>query len=128
MSFENWEVDHKSTSMRIIVIALIAIVATASVAYAAIKITSPASDPVTVTDPSSITLSKPTVNATQAYIGETIQVTTTLSTSKEGLQVFFYCNDVAIGNAYTDSQGQAIFNHKLNAAGTNIYTADVVYT
>jgi hypothetical protein len=125
MPFENWEADHKLGPAAIIILTLILIVMIATTAYAVYKITSPPSDPVVVSLPSE--LSKPTVNATAAVIGETIQITTTLNDGVEGLQVFFYENDVNIGSAYTNSQGEAIINRVINNAGTFIYVADCIH-
>lgn len=109
-----------------IVIALVAILTIAGSAVAVYKIMSPPSDPVEVVTPA--TLSKPLLNATRASVGETIQITTTLSDKVPAVEVFFYQNNLPIGSSYTNSEGVAIFNKQLNAVGTFIYTADCIHT
>lgn len=127
MPFENWEEDHKLKPKAIIAILLIASIAIAGTAFAVYKITSPPSAPIIVTTPS--TLNAPTLNATTATVGDTVQITTTLSDGAEGLQVFFYKNGTvgAIGSAYTNSQGQVIFNYGLGEVGTYVFTAECVH-
>lgn len=127
MPFENWEEDHKLPKHWIIIIALIGIIAITGTAIAIYKITSPPSDPVTVATPA--TLSQPTVNATSAITGDILQLTTSLSDNAEGLQVFFFNNASvsALGSAYTDSTGTAIFNTPLNTVGVFTYTAECLH-
>jgi hypothetical protein len=126
MPFENWEADHKLGPAAIAIALILIIVIAAGSAYAVYKITSAPSDPVTVTE--SATLSKPTLNATTAVIGDTLQITTTLSDLAEGVQVFFYENQVSIGSAYTNSEGEAILNRVLSNTGTYTYIADCIHT
>lgn len=122
---EDWgDNDYKPNWKRIIILALIGIIATASVAVAVYKITSPPSAPVHVAEPAA--LSAPTFNSTNLYLGETLQITVVLSTSVEGQQVFFYENGTNIGSALTNSAGQAILNRVMNVEGTYIYTADAI--
>lgn len=125
MPFESWEQDNKKSPAMIAVLALIAILAIAGSAVAVYKIISPASDPVVVTPPS--TLSKPTFNATSAVVGETLQITTTLSDKTPAVEVFFYQNNVPIGSSYTNNEGVAIFNRLLTTTGSFIYTAECVH-
>lgn len=65
--------------------------------------------------------------ATSAVTGDTIQLTTQLSDSAEGLQVFFYENDAEIGSAYTDSTGTAIYNRVNIPVGNYIYHATCMH-
>ena len=125
--FEDWEADHKLSKRTAIIIALIGIIAIAGSAVAIYKITSPPSEPVTVSQPA--TLSQPTVNSTTAVTGDILQLTTQLSDSAEGLQVFFYNNasTTALGSAYTDSTGTAIFNTPSLTEGVFTYTADCIH-
>ena len=125
MPFEDWEADHKLSKRTLIVIALVAILALAGTAVAVYKIVSPPSDPVVVATPA--TLSKPTVNATSAVEGDTIHITTTLSDAFQGLQVFFYENNVQIGSDYTNDQGLASYDRVINNAGTFVYTAECMH-
>jgi hypothetical protein len=123
VNVEDWGETSFPWKKVILVILLVgAIVGTVVAVY---KITSPDSDPVIVTTPA--TLTKPSVNATLAVSGDTIQITTTLSDSAEGLQVFFYENDLSIGSAYTNSAGQAIMNRVVNSPGTYIYLAEFMH-
>ena len=126
MPFENWEVDHKLGPTAIIILTLVLIVTIATTAYAVYKITSPPSNPIIVNEPA--TLSQPTVNATTAITGDILQITTELSDQAEGIQVFFYENQVSIGSAYTNSEGQAIINRSVNTPGTYVYVADCIHT
>jgi hypothetical protein len=127
LPFENWEEDHKLSPKVIIAALVIAMILSASVGYAIYKITSPPSAPVVISEPA--TLSAPSVNTTSAVTGDTLQLTTTLSDSKEGVQVFFYHNASAsaIGSAYTNSAGQAILNYALTQVGTFTFTADCIH-
>ena len=115
-----------------LIIGFIVIFSVTSIAYAAIKITSPASNPVNVnTTP---TLSQPTTNTTNCYIGDTIQITETISPTMEGQQIFFYANvttnakGTTLGSAYTNSDGVAILNTVVNTAGTYVYVCDAIIT
>jgi D-alanyl-D-alanine carboxypeptidase len=124
---EDWgdeEGRFKLPIKKLIIVAL-CILAVSIPAYAVYRITSPASDPVTVNTPA--TLSKPTVNATTAIIGDTLQVTTVLSDHLSGQQVIFFLNDVQIGETTTDSNGQAIFNHVATTPGTYIFVAKCIH-
>ena len=115
-----------------LIIGFVVIFSVTSVAYAAIKITSPASNPVNVnTTP---TLSQPITNTTNCYIGDTIQITETISPTMEGQQIFFYANvttnakGTTLGSAYTNSDGVAILNTVVNTAGTYVYVCDAIIT
>lgn len=126
MPFEDWEGDHKIPKHWLIIAALIAVVAIAGTAYAVYNITSPPSDPVVATEPA--TLSKPAVNATAVVVGDTVQISTTLSDGLEARQVFFYENDVQLpGSSFTNSEGTAVYNREISAVGTYIYTAKCVH-
>lgn len=121
---EDWGNDNPLPWRKIVLVVLL-IGAIVGSAFAVYKITSPDSDPVDVTTPA--TLSKPTMNATSAVVGDTIQISTTLSDGLDGQQVFFYENSVNVGSAYTGSGGTAIFNRVVNTAGTYVYKADCVH-
>lgn len=124
MNAEDWgDENHFPIKKAILVILLIA--ALVGSAFAVYKITSPPSDPVNISTPA--TLSKPTLNATSGVPGNTIQITTTLSDGLDGIQVFFYENDIAIGSAYTGSGGIAIFNRVVSSTGTFVYKADCMH-
>jgi hypothetical protein len=124
MGFEDWG-DESRFNWKALLIALLLISAIIGGGYAVYKIVSPDSDPVNVSTPA--TLSKPTVNATSAVVGNTIQITVKLSDSLDGVQVFFYENDINIGSAYTGSGGTAIFNRVVSAPGTYVYHADCIH-
>lgn len=124
MNYENWGDESRFNWKRLLLIVLI-VSLTVSVAFAVYKITSPNSDPVNVSTPA--TLDKPSVNATSAVTGDTIQITTHLSDNMDGVQVFFYENDVSIGSSYTGSGGTAIFNRVVSTPGTYVYKADCVH-
>jgi len=112
MPFENWEEDNgvistlKRNPNKFLVIFLVGILVCASVSYGLMRIWSPDSDPVEVVGTPE--LSKPVLNATSLYIGETLQIAVTLDTGAEGVQVFFYENDTNLGSDYTDDTGTAI--------------------
>jgi hypothetical protein len=125
MPFENWESDNKRSPALIVVLALVVCLAVAGTAYAVYKITSPVSEPVVVVAPA--TLSKPVLNATTISTGETVQITTTLSDARPAVEVFFYQNNTAIGSAYTNSQGTAIYNRALTTVGNYVFTADCIH-
>lgn len=127
MPFENWEDDNKRSPAAIALIVILSLVVIAGSAYAVYKLTSPPSPPIVVTEPSA--LAAPSLNATTAVVGDTVQITTQLSDSAEGVHVFFYQEGTAtsIGSAYTNSEGQAIFNHPLTTTGTFTYIADCVH-
>lgn len=124
MKTENWG-DENQIPFRKIILVILLIACIVGTAFAVYKITSPPSDPVVITTPA--TLSKPSVNATTGVIGDTIQISTTLSDATDGIQVFFYENDLSIGSAYTGSGGTAIFNRVVGSPGTYIYKADCVH-
>lgn len=124
MKMEDWGDEQRFSWRKIILVVLIISVAVGTV-FAVYKITSPDSDPVTVSTPA--TLSKPIVNGTSVVTGDTIQVSTVLSDAMNGVQVFFYENDVNIGFAYTGSGGIAIINRVVNTPGTYVYHADCVH-
>ena len=124
VNIENWG-DENPFPWRKIFLVVLVIGVLVGTAFAVYKITSPDSDPVVVTTPA--TLSKPTVNATTATTGDTIQISVTLSDALDGQQVFFYENDVSIGSAYTGSGGIAIFNRVVSTPGTYIYKADCMH-
>lgn len=124
VNVENWGDENRFPWRKIILVVLV-IGVLVGTAFAVYKITSPDSDPVVVTTPA--TLSKPSVNATSAVTGDTIQISTTLSDGLDGQQVFFYENDVNIGSAYTGSGGIAIFNRVVASAGTYVYKADCMH-
>ena len=115
-----------------LIIGFVVIFSVTSVAYAAIKITSPASNPVNVN--TAPTLSQPITNTTNCYIGDTIQITETISPTMEGQQIFFYANvttnakGTTLGSAYTNSDGVAILNTVVNTAGTYVYVCDAIIT
>lgn len=123
--FEDWETDNRPSIKLLSIIAVVILVVAAGSAVAIYKIVSDPSPEVVVTVPAE--LSAPSVNATAAVIGDTIQLTTTLSDSAEGLQVFFLENMVQIGSAYTNSLGQAIFNRVMNTAGNYTFTAECTH-
>ena len=124
VNVEDWGNENPIPWKKIVLVVLLIGVIVGS-AFAVYKITSPDSDPVVVATPA--TLSKPTVNATTAVTGDTIQISTTLSDALDGQQVFFYENDVNIGSAYTGSGGTAIFNRVVNTPGTYVYKADCMH-
>ena len=127
MPFENWEEDNgliatlKRNPKKFLVIFLVGILACASIGYGLMRIWSPDSDPVTVADAPE--LSKPVLNATSLYIGETLQIAVTLNTGAEGVQVFFYENDTVLGSDYTDDTGTALYNRMVSQADTYVYKA-----
>lgn len=127
MPFEEEFNGNHSLPGKAIVIGLIALVFVASIAFAAYKIISPPSNPVTVGTPA--TISPPSVNATSLIVGDTLQLTTTISSHTPGVQVFFYssASASALGSSFTDSNGQAIFNAVQNTPGTFTFTADCVH-
>lgn len=124
MGFEDWG-DESRFNWKALLIAIVLISAVICGGYAVYKIVSPDSDQVNVSTPA--TLSKPIVNATSAVVGNTIQITTTLSDGLDGVQVFFYENDISIGSAYTGSGGTAIFNRVVNSPGSYVYHAECVH-
>jgi len=129
MPFENWEADNKTSIAKWAIIGLIIFIAIVGTVFAAdyfYKITSPPSEPVDVNVRA--TLSKPTTNSTAAIIGDTIQITTVLSTHEEGFQVTFKENGDIIGSAYTNDQGQAIYNRVMTSTGTFVYIAECIYS
>ena len=125
MPFESWEGDNGLSKTTIIILAMILFIASVAGVYAVYNIVSPPSDTVTVDAPA--TLTKPTLNATSATIGQIIQITTTLSDGAEGLQVWFYENDQQIGSAYTNDQGTAIYNRAMNSAGSFVFRAECIH-
>ena len=125
MPFEDWEGDNKTSITKWIILIAILAVALIGTVYAVYQITSPNSDTVTVTTPA--ILSKPIVSATTATVGQTITVTTTLSDSLDGVQVFFYENGNQIGSDYTDDTGTATYTRGLNIAGTYTYYAECIH-
>lgn len=123
---EKWDDDtEREFPTRKIIIAVLLIACIAIPVGAVYKIMSPPSDPVTVTEPA--TLSKPTVNATTATPNDKLIISTTLSDLTPGVQVFFYENDNQIGSASTDSNGIANYLHTISSTGTKIYTADCIH-
>jgi hypothetical protein len=127
MPFED-EFSHASgPAKKTVVICLVLLIAVVGVAYAAYKIVSPPSQPVTVGIPAS--LSAPTVNGTSLVLGDTLQLITTISDKASNVQVFFYNNasTIALGSAYTDSNGQAILNVQQNTPGVFTFTADCIH-
>lgn len=113
--------------MKTVIIGIILLLAVAGVAYAAYKIVSPPSPVVQVGTPA--TLTAPTVNGTSLVLGDTLQLTTVLSDKAPNVQIFFYNNASmsALGSAYTDSNGQAIFNVQQNTPGNFTFTADTIH-
>lgn len=122
---EDWDEEGFKFPVKKILIITLCILAVSIPAYAVYKITSPASDPVVVNTPA--TLSKPTVNSTTAIIGDIIQISVALSDLSPGQQITFFQNDIQIGTATTDSNGQAIFNQVLTTAGTYTYHATCIH-
>ncbi len=122
---EDWDEERFKFPVKKILIIALCILAFSIPTYAVYKITSPASDPAVVNTPA--TLSKPTLNTTTAIIGDTIQISVALSDLAPGQQITFFQNDIQIGIATTDSNGQAIFNQALTAAGTYIYHATCIH-
>ena len=127
MPFEDEFRNSSGPAHKGVIIALVCLIAVCGVAYAAYKIVSPPSQPVTVGTPA--TLSAPTVNGTSLVLGDTLQLTTTLSDKASNVQVFFYSNATtgALGSAYTDSNGEAILNVKQTAIGVFNFTADCIH-
>jgi hypothetical protein len=127
MPFEDEFSHANGPAKKTLIIALVLILAVVGVAYAAYKITSPPSQPVTVG--TAATLSAPIVNGTNLVLGDTLQLTTTLSDKTPNVQIFFYSNAsiASLGSAYTDSNGQAIFNTKQNTVGVFNFTADCIH-
>lgn len=125
MPFENWETDNQHSPALAIILILIVVVGLAGGAYAVYKIMSPPSDPVEVTLPA--TLSKPTLNATKAVTGDTVEILTELSDKAAGVQVFFYQNNTPLGSAYTNSEGKAIYHQRLNTVGNFTFSADCIH-
>lgn len=121
---EDWG-DEQRFPLKKAILVILLVGALVGSAFAVYKITSPPSPEVVITTPA--TLSAPTVNATSGVVGDTIQISTTLSDAMDGLQVFFYENGASIGSAYTGSGGIAIFNRVVNAAGNYTYTADCMH-
>lgn len=110
-----------------------------TVAVAAYTMTAPTSDPSTTNPTPSpsptpsptpvpqATMSKVTVTPSVAYIGETKQVTTTVSDLTPGITVTFYNNDdVAVGAAITNAQGTATITIQ-EPIGTWTYYATAVH-
>ena len=120
MPTEEWNDQINFPLKKLLIIALIAILGGA-VAYSAIRIWSPPSAPVNVSNPP--TISTPALNGTVLYTGETVQVTVHLSTNQSQQQIFFYENNNPIGSAFTDSNGQAIINRQLTTPGSYVYNA-----
>lgn len=127
MPFEEEFGQHSGPAKKTVIILLIAVLCLSGVAYAAYKITSPPSQPVTVGTPA--TIAAPTVNGTSLVLGDTLQLTTSISDKAANVQVFFYSNasTVALGSAYTDSNGQAILNVPMTTAGVFVFTADCIH-
>jgi hypothetical protein len=118
---EDWDEEGFKIPVKKILLVILCILAVSIPAYAVYKIVSPDSDPAIINTPA--TLSKPTHNATEAIIGDTIQITVDLSDQSPGQQITFFQNDQQIGTATTDSNGQAILNHVATTAGTYIFKA-----
>ena len=127
MPFEDWEGDQKTSIIKWIIFGLILLLVCSGSAVAIYRIVSPPSDPVVVTTPA--TLSKPTVSATSAVVGDTITITTQLSDGLAGVQVFFYENSSTnpLGSDYTNDLGQASYNKTFTSAGTYTFYADCVH-
>lgn len=134
MPFENWEEDNglisrlKQNPKKFLVIFLVGILACASVGFGLMRIWSPESEPVTVSGIPE--LSQPAFNATSLYIGETLQITVKLTDAygapMEGEQVWFQENKAEIGSAYTNSEGDAIFNRAVTTQGTYVYNCSAM--
>ncbi len=124
MPFEEEFGKSSGPALKTVAIIMVCLIAFVGVAYAAYKLTSPPSQPVSVVPPAS--LSAPTVNGTSLVLGDTLQLTTTLSDKANNVQVFFYNNAsaVSLGSAFTDSNGQAIINVPMSTAGNFTFTAD----
>lgn len=117
--------DERQVNWKRLLLIILVIGVLVGSAFAVYKITSPPSDPVHVTTPA--TLSKPTVNATTAVVGNTLHISTQLSDKAQGVQVFFYQNNTAIGSDYTNDQGIATYDYVLAATGTYVYKADCIH-
>ena len=128
MPFENWEMDNTTSKAKLAIMLLILVVAAVGcfkVVDAVYHITSPPSDTVTVTAPQ--TLSKPTVSATAATVGETVTISTTLVDGLSGVQVSFFENGSLIGNDFTDDTGTATYNRIMTSAGSYTYVCDCIH-
>lgn len=124
---EKWDDDtEREFPTRKIIIAVLLIACIAVPVGAVYKILSPPSDTVIVTEPA--TLSKPTVNATNAIPADKLVISTTLSDGAPGVQVFFYENNLQIGSASTDSNGVATYQHTISSIGNKTYTADCIHS
>lgn len=124
---EKWDDEtQREFPTRKILIAVLLIACIVVPVGAVYKIMSPPSDPVVVTEPA--TLSKPTVNATNAIPNDKLIISTTLSDKAPGVQVFFYENDIQIGSASTDSNGVATYQHTIASVGTKVYYADCIHS
>ena len=101
-----------------IIIAVVTTLIVAGVALAAYTMTSPSSDPLTVTDPTpspsptpppvDATLSKVTLSVTTITVGESVTLSTTVSDATPDLTVTFFNNGAGIvGTAITNATGIA---------------------
>lgn len=112
----------------IAIVLLIIIVASVGTVYAVYKITSPPSLPVTVN--TIATLSAPNVNGTVLVVGDTLQLSSTLSDAALGVQVFFYetGSTTPLGSALTNSNGEAILNVLMSQPKSTVtYYADAIH-
>lgn len=127
MPFEDEFSNASGPAKKTVIICMVALLLVVGVAYAAYKIVSPPSPAVHVG--TAATLTAPTVNGTSLVLGDTLQLTTTISDHIQNVQVFFYRNDstIALGSSFTDSNGQAILNAPMNVAGDFVFTADCVH-
>ena len=127
MPFEEEFGRSSGPAKKTLIIGIIVMLTLVGVAYAAYKIVSPPSQPVTVGTPA--TLSAPAVNGTSLVLGDTLQLTTTLIDKASNVQVFFYNNAStnSLGSAFTDSNGQAIFNTIQNTPGVFTFSADCIH-
>ena len=74
---------------------------------------------VTVSSYPTLTL---TTNGTSLMVGDTVQLTAQLQNGVGSAKtITFYENNASIGNAVTDSLGQAVLNRQLNTAGSYNY-------
>ena len=115
-------VKHK----KIIIVSLLTVLTLVVTVGALQIITSPDSDPVNVSVLP--TLSKPTLNATSLNVGDTLQISCSISPVEyEGENIFLYENDVQVASGIADSSGIVTFNRLMSSPGTFIYhcTAEV---
>ena len=109
-------------NLKLVALALIAVLGTVAVVYAATQLTSNSVviTPQPTPTPATLTL---TANTTSPFIGEKVQLTVVLSSHQVGIAVDFKMNGTTTQTVATNSEGVAIFTTPATTIDTWVYTA-----